>query len=77
MRWRKLGCSLSGIAAALEVSQSGRGAHAWIFFSTAIPASAGRQLGTGLIHEAMALRGSMSLHVYLSTRPRIPDRVNL
>lgn len=53
-----------GIPAALEVSQSGRGAHVWIFFSTAIPASAARQLGTGLIHEAMALRGSMSLASY-------------
>lgn len=53
-----------GIPAALEVSQSGRGAHVWIFFSTAIPASSARQLGTGLIHEAMALRGSMSLASY-------------
>ncbi|MCX6499586.1 MAG: DEAD/DEAH box helicase family protein [Arthrobacter sp.] len=53
-----------GIPAALEVSQSGRGAHVWIFFSTAMPASAARQLGTGLIHEAMALRGSMSLASY-------------
>ncbi len=53
-----------GIPAALEVSQSGRGAHVWIFFSAALPASAARQLGTGLIHEAMALRGSMSLVSY-------------
>jgi superfamily II DNA or RNA helicase len=53
-----------GIPAALEVSQSGRGAHVWIFFSAAVPASAARQLGTGLIHEAMALRGSMSLASY-------------
>ena len=53
-----------GIPAALEVSQSGRGAHGWIFFSTAIPASTARQLGTGLIHEAMGLRGSMSLASY-------------
>jgi hypothetical protein len=53
-----------GIPAALEVSQSGRGAHVWIFFSTAMPASTARQLGTGLIHEAMALRGSMSLASY-------------
>ncbi|MCQ6270576.1 DEAD/DEAH box helicase [Pseudarthrobacter sp. R1] len=53
-----------GIPAALEVSQSGRGGHVWIFFSAAVPASAARQLGTGLIHEAMALRGSMSLASY-------------
>ncbi|WP_276309053.1 DEAD/DEAH box helicase [Specibacter cremeus] len=53
-----------GIPAALEVSQSGRGAHVWIFFTAAIDASLARQLGTGLIHEAMGLRGSMSLASY-------------
>ncbi|MHC6594054.1 TOTE conflict system archaeo-eukaryotic primase domain-containing protein [Arthrobacter sp. C152] len=53
-----------GIPGALEVSQSGRGAHVWIFFSAAVPAPAARQLGTGLIHEAMALRGSMNLASY-------------
>ncbi|MFF2300796.1 DEAD/DEAH box helicase family protein [Arthrobacter sp. NPDC058127] len=53
-----------GIPAALEVSQSGRGAHVWIFFSTAVSASVARRLGTSLIHEAMALRGSMSLASY-------------
>ncbi|WP_245933390.1 DEAD/DEAH box helicase [Arthrobacter livingstonensis] len=53
-----------GIPAALEISQSGRGAHAWVFFTKAIPGERARQLGTGLIHEAMGLRGSMSLSSY-------------
>lgn len=53
-----------GIPAALEVSQSGRGAHVWIFFTEAVSAAVARQLGTGLIHEAMGLRGSMSLASY-------------
>lgn len=53
-----------GIPAALEISQSGRGAHVWIFFTDAIPGERARQLGTGLIHEAMGLRGSMSLSSY-------------
>ncbi|NMR28620.1 DEAD/DEAH box helicase family protein [Arthrobacter sp. SF27] len=53
-----------GIPAALEVSQSGRGAHAWIFFASAIAAASARELATGLIHEAMGLRGSMSLSSY-------------
>ena len=53
-----------GIPAALEISQSGRGAHVWIFFTEAVPAASARQLGTGLIHEAMGLRGSMSLSSY-------------
>lgn len=53
-----------GIPAALEVSQSGRGAHVWIFFDRPIAAETGRQLATGLIHEAMSLRGSMDLASY-------------
>ncbi|NVM93707.1 DEAD/DEAH box helicase family protein [Arthrobacter sp. AETb3-4] len=53
-----------GIPAALEISQSGRGAHVWIFFTAPIPGEKARQLGTGLIHEAMGLRGSMSLTSY-------------
>jgi superfamily II DNA or RNA helicase len=53
-----------GIPAALEISQSGRGAHVWIFFTAAVPGEQARQLGTGLIHEAMGLRGSMNLASY-------------
>ena len=49
---------------ALEVSRSGAGAHAWLFFSSAVPAGTARQLGTGLLREAMALRGRMSLSSY-------------
>ncbi len=53
-----------GIPAALEISQSGRGAHVWIFFSSPVTGERARQLGTGLIHEAMGLRGSMKLSSY-------------
>ncbi|EMY33850.1 Helicase [Arthrobacter crystallopoietes BAB-32] len=53
-----------GIPAALEVSQSGRGSHVWIFFDRPIAAEAARQLATGLIHEAIGLRGSMDLASY-------------
>lgn len=52
------------IAAALEVSRSGAGAHVWIFFTAAIPAATARQIGTGLLREAMAIRGHMSLGSY-------------
>ena len=52
------------IPAALEVSQSGRGAHVWIFFAQATSASAARQLATGLLGEAFRLRGSMHLSSY-------------
>jgi hypothetical protein len=53
-----------GIPAALEVSQSGRGAHVWIFFADAVSASMGRRIATSLINEATQLRGSMSLSSY-------------
>jgi superfamily II DNA or RNA helicase len=53
-----------GIPAALEVSQSGRGAHVWIFFAHAISASVGRSIATSLLGEAFRLRGSMHLSSY-------------
>lgn len=48
----------------LELSRSGVGAHTWIFFTAPIPAETARRLGTGLLREAMALRGRMSLSSY-------------
>jgi hypothetical protein len=54
----------NGVPAALELSQSGRGAHVWVFFAERIPASAARSVGTVLIHEAIVLRGSMDLRSY-------------
>ena len=50
-----------GAPAALEVSRSGVGAHVWIFFTDPVPAAAARQAGTGLVREAIALRGRMDL----------------
>ena len=52
------------IPAALEVSQSGRGAHVWIFFAQATAASAARRIATSLLGEAFRLRGSMHLSSY-------------
>ena len=54
----------SNVPAALEISQSGRGAHVWVFFTSAISAALARAIGTVLIHEAMVLRGSMDLRSY-------------
>ncbi len=53
-----------GAPAALEVSRSGTGAHAWIFFTDPVPAAAARRLGTGLLREAISIRGRMSLASY-------------
>lgn len=52
------------VPAALEVSRSGVGAHAWVFFTGPVPAEVARRLGTGLLREAMALRGQMDLASY-------------
>ena len=49
---------------ALEVSRSGIGAHAWVFFTSPVPAELARRLGTGLLREAMAIRGRMTLGSY-------------
>jgi superfamily II DNA or RNA helicase len=48
----------------LEISRSGTGAHTWIFFTAPVPSEMARRLGTGLLREAMALRGQMSLASY-------------
>ncbi|MFI9388395.1 TOTE conflict system archaeo-eukaryotic primase domain-containing protein [Kutzneria sp. NPDC052558] len=50
--------------AALEVSRSGVGAHAWVFFTAPVPAETARRLGTALLREAMAVRGRMDLASY-------------
>ena len=52
------------VPAALEVSRSGVGAHAWLFFTDPVPAEVARRLGTGLLREAMALRGQIDLASY-------------
>jgi superfamily II DNA or RNA helicase len=52
------------VPAALEVSQSGRGAHVWIFFAQATSAATARSIATSLLGEAFQLRGSMQLSSY-------------
>src|SRR3954454_9351250 len=50
--------------AALEDSHSGQGAHVWIFFTAPVPAATARQVGSGLLQEAIAVRGRMDLASY-------------
>jgi hypothetical protein len=52
------------VPVALEVSRSGVGAHAWVFFTSLVPAEMARRLGTGLLREAIGLRGRMTLASY-------------
>ena len=53
-----------GVPVALEVSRSGLGVHAWAFFTAPVPAQTARRLGTGLLREAMAIRGKVNLASY-------------
>jgi hypothetical protein len=53
-----------GVPVALEVSRSGVGMHAWAFFTAPVPAGTARRLGTGLLREAMAIRGKVNLASY-------------
>ena len=52
------------VPVALEVSRSGAGAHAWVFFTSPVPAETARRLGTGLLREAMSMSKWMNLASY-------------
>jgi len=53
-----------GIDAAVEISRSGEGAHAWIFFDSFLPASLARRLGTVVMTRALSQTGYFSLTSY-------------
>jgi hypothetical protein len=38
-------------------------AATWVFFTSLVPAETARRLGTGLLREAMTLRGRMNLAI--------------
>lgn len=52
------------IPAALEISRSGNGAHAWIFFADSVPAREARQLGAALISHTCDRTRQLSLKSY-------------
>ena len=59
------GCSDAlGVPVALEVSRSGNGAHAWIFFSGRVQARDARRLGTALISHTCARTRQLKLSSY-------------
>ncbi len=57
-------CSELDIPVALEISRSGNGAHAWIFFSDRIAARDARRLGTALISHTCARTRQLKLSSY-------------
>ncbi len=57
-------CHELGVPVALEVSRSGNGAHAWIFFAEPVPAREARQLGAALISHTCDRTRQLSLASY-------------
>lgn len=59
-----LSCQELGVPVALEISRSGMGAHAWIFFACSVPARDARRLGTAIISHACARMRQLNLKSY-------------
>ena len=57
-------CEELGIPVALEISRSGQGAHAWIFFTDRVPARDARRLGTAIISHTCARTRQLTLTSY-------------
>ena len=57
-------CKEYDISAAMERSRSGRGAHAWIFFSESITAVLARRLGSFLLTETLDKRPEVGFDSY-------------
>ena len=57
-------CTELGVSAALEISRSGQGAHAWVFFASAVSARDARRLGTAIISHACTRTRQLQLTSY-------------
>lgn len=57
-------CEELGVPAALEISRSGKGAHAWVFFASRISARDARRLGTALISHTCSRTRQLRLESY-------------
>ena len=57
-------CRELDVPVSLEISRSGNGAHAWIFFTTAVPARDARRLGTAIISHTCSRTRQLSLTSY-------------
>ena len=57
-------CRESNVPVSIEISRSGQGAHAWIFFSEAVSAREARRLGAALISQTCARTRQLSLTSY-------------
>lgn len=57
-------CRELGVPVAVEVSRSGNGAHAWIFFEHSVPASEARLLGSAIISHTCERTRLLTLGSY-------------
>ena len=57
-------CHELGVPVALEISRSGNGAHAWVFFSGRVSARDARRLGTAIISHTCARTRQLKLESY-------------
>jgi hypothetical protein len=57
-------CDELGVPVALEISRSGQGAHAWVFFSGRVSARDARRLGTAIISHTCARTRQLKLASY-------------
>ncbi len=57
-------CSELGVPVALEISRSGKGAHAWVFFAGRVPARDARRLGTAIISHTCSRTRQLKLESY-------------
>jgi superfamily II DNA or RNA helicase len=57
-------CEELGVPAALEISRSGNGAHAWVFFAGRVSARDARRLGAALISHTCARTRQLKLESY-------------
>ncbi|MGB5251277.1 MAG: DNA primase small subunit domain-containing protein [Sedimenticolaceae bacterium] len=57
-------CGELDVPVSLEISRSGNGAHAWIFFTTAVSARDARRLGTAIISKTCSRTRQLNLTSY-------------
>jgi len=57
-------CHELGVPVAIEISRSGAGAHAWIFFSSVVPARDARRLGSAIISHTCTRTRQLKLESY-------------
>jgi hypothetical protein len=57
-------CADLGVPAAVEISRSGHGAHAWIFFANRVSARDARRLGSAIISHTCARTRQLALSSY-------------